>query len=294
MATGMCKNCLKGFIHEGETKGHITSIHGFETYVSHPSSPGSKPAILVLIPDAMGWASPNVRLTADRFAARTGCTVYLPDFMAGYQMPLWVMDLPIENMLHNWTSPMSLLLKPYYFFWALYVVIPFRLTNNLPKSHPRVVKFFTELRKNEGKENLVGVAGFCWGGKHAFLLGAEKADGEDGGEYLIDFAYAGHPSRIEIPKEIDELQTPMSVAMGTEDYMNPMEFSNQMKEMLEKKGGRAVGSELVFYEGGNHGFACRADLKNERLKECADAAEDHFVRWVGRMVERLGVGRSTS
>ncbi|KAK6527213.1 hypothetical protein TWF281_010402 [Arthrobotrys megalospora] len=239
----------------------------------------------------MGWSSPNMRLTADRFANRTGCTVYLPDFMAGYQMPLWVMDLPIEDILHNWTSPKSLLMKPYYFFWALYAMIPFRLTNGIPKSHERVVKFFTALRKDEGKENLVGVAGFCWGGKHAFLLGAEK-DGD--GEYLIDFAFAGHPSRVEIPKEIEELQTPISVAMGTEDFMNKMEFSKGMKELLEKKEGRAGGSELVFYEGGNHGFACRADLKNERLKECADAAEDHFVRWVERMVERLGAGRSTS
>ncbi|KAK6512511.1 hypothetical protein TWF481_001395 [Arthrobotrys musiformis] len=290
MATGMCKDCLKGSVHEGETKGHVTTIHGFETYVAHPASPTSTPAILVIIPDAMGWSTPNMRLTADRYAARTGCTVYLPDFMDGHAMPQWIMTLPIEDILHNWTSPKSLLMKPYYFFWALYAMIPFRVTNNLKKSHERVLTFFTKLRQNEGKEKLVGVAGFCWGGKHAFILGAEK---EKEGRYFIDFAFSGHPSRIIIPKEIEELQTPMSVAMGTKDYMNPMEFSNKMKEMLEEKDGRAVGSELVFYEGGNHGFACRANVKDERMKELADGAEDQFVRWVEKMVQTLAVG-STS
>ncbi|KAK6349298.1 hypothetical protein TWF730_010048 [Orbilia blumenaviensis] len=292
---GMCRDCFKGTIHEGETKGHITKIHGFDTYVSHPTSPSeTSPAILVLIPDGLGWASPNLRLTADRYAARTGCTVYIPDFMDGRPLPLWVADLPMDDILGNWSTPKQLLLKPYYLFWVLYALIPFNLTNGFRKSYKRVYKFFTALRKNEGNGKLVGVAGFCWGGKHAFTLGAGKD--VDSGEYLIDFAYTGHPSGVDVPQDIEALQTPISVAMGTEDFLNTVEFSKKMKEGLEKheaKGGRAGGSEFVFYEGGNHGFACRADLTNERLKECADAAEDQFVRWVERMVQKLSTGTSS-
>ncbi|EPS42228.1 hypothetical protein H072_3896 [Dactylellina haptotyla CBS 200.50] len=288
MSTGMCKDCIQGSIHEGEAKGEVTTVHGFDTYVAHPpSTAGESPAVIVLLPDGLGWTGPNLRLTADRYAARTGCKVYLPDFMAGRSMPQWLLDFPIEEIAYNWTSPRALFWKPYYIFWSMWVVIPFRLKNGYPESHKRVVKFLTELRKTEeGRKKLVGVAGFCWGGKHAFLLGAKKSQ-EGDKPYLIDFAFSGHPSSLEVPKEIDELECPMSVAMGTDDFMNSVEFSKDLKDRLEKKEGRAQGSHLVFWEGGNHGFACRADLKNERLKECADGAEDQFVSWVHKMAETI-------
>ncbi|KAF3909668.1 hypothetical protein AA313_de0207832 [Arthrobotrys entomopaga] len=289
MATDMCPDCFKGTIHEGEIKGEVTKVHGFDTYISHPpeAAEATSPAVIVMIPDGLGWKGKNLRLTADRYAARTGCKVYLPEFMAGRSMPEYILRFPLEEIISNWTSPRALIKKPYYIFWILVNLIPFAMKNSIPKSHPRVVKFFTELRKSEeGRNKLVGVAGFCWGGRHAFLLGAEKsAEGDK--PYLIDFAFCGHPSGVVIPKEIDELDTPMSVAMGTEDFTNKKEYCEDMKARLEKKEGRAQGSELVFWEGGNHGFACRADLKNDKLREAADGAEDQFVRWVQRMAETL-------
>ncbi|KAF3909284.1 hypothetical protein ABW20_dc0107409 [Dactylellina cionopaga] len=293
MTTGMCKDCLKGSIHEGETQGEVTKVHGFDTYVAHPkTATGTHPAIIVLLPDGLGWEGPNLRLTADRYAQRTGCTVYLPDLMDGRSLPLWAMNLPIEDIIGNWTSPMVLLMKPYYIFWAIVAMIPFRMANGFPKSHPRVVKFFTALRKSEEAQGkLVGVAGFCWGGKHGFMLGADKT--AEGG-HLIDFAFVGHPATVELPREIDELECPISVAMGTEDFMNSRAFSERMKGLLEQKTGRAAGSELIFYEGGNHGFACRADLKNDRLRECAEESEDHFVRWTKKMVDTLKPGANSA
>ncbi|KAF3918294.1 hypothetical protein ABW21_db0204065 [Orbilia brochopaga] len=300
---GMCVDCMQGSLHEGEPTGTIEKMHGFDTYIARPptDTPSPPPATIILLPDGFGWATPNARLTADRYAHRTGCPVLLPDLTANHPLPLWMRDLPLPEIRNNWHSPRALLMKPWYLFWVLRGMLPFRMVNSIPRSYVRVLKFVTGVRNAREGEGLLGIAGFCWGGKHAFLLSSARnleyktpstsndngINTMEGEECLIDFAFTGHPSHVTLPDDISSLICPISVAMGTEDFMNPLSFSKRMQALLEAKTGRAAGSELVLYEGANHGFACRADLSDERMRECAKGAEDQFVEWVARMVARL-------
>lgn len=78
-----CPDCFRGQIHEGETKGKVIKHYGFDTYVSEPPNGTTPKGIIVVIPDAFGWAFPNNRILADTYAEKGGFKVYLPDFMNG-------------------------------------------------------------------------------------------------------------------------------------------------------------------------------------------------------------------
>ena len=79
-----CKDCASGVLHEGTPTGREETVHGLNTYVTHPPSGSSSAGgIVVIIPDLFGWKLNNSRVLADRYAERGGYTVYVPDFMDG-------------------------------------------------------------------------------------------------------------------------------------------------------------------------------------------------------------------
>lgn len=61
--SGPC--CLKGSLHEGNSRGRFVSIAGIETYISDPASPNGH--ILLYFPDVWGMF-PNGLLVMDAFA----------------------------------------------------------------------------------------------------------------------------------------------------------------------------------------------------------------------------------
>ncbi|KAL9608453.1 MAG: hypothetical protein Q9167_006721 [Letrouitia subvulpina] len=80
-----CADCFVGTVHEGTPGGYIVELHGLATYVAEPPDKSSIRGIIVIIPDAWGWALPNTRVLADEMARSGNFYVYLPDFMkAGY------------------------------------------------------------------------------------------------------------------------------------------------------------------------------------------------------------------
>jgi hypothetical protein len=59
-------------------------LHGLDVYITEPQTkPVSQTGLIVVLSDAFGWNTINLRGVADRYAERTGCKVYLPDFMHG-------------------------------------------------------------------------------------------------------------------------------------------------------------------------------------------------------------------
>lgn len=77
-----CADCFKGALN-GETPiGSISKIHGLDTYVAQPQ--GNPKGLVVILPDAFGWDTPNIRVLADRYAQNGGFLVYVPDVMKGY------------------------------------------------------------------------------------------------------------------------------------------------------------------------------------------------------------------
>lgn len=85
---------------------------------------------------------------------------------------------------------------------------------------------------------------------------------------------------VSIPKEIEAVTLPLSVAVGEDDMAMGAPLIQQMKEILEK---RKDDHEVVIMPGAKHGFAVRTDPKDPLQMEYADKAElqaiDWFTRW---------------
>lgn len=79
-----CADCYTGHDHPGPVYGRETKLHGHDVYVIEPQTKVlSTKGLIVVISDAFGWNTTNLRGVADRYAERTGYRVYVPDFMHG-------------------------------------------------------------------------------------------------------------------------------------------------------------------------------------------------------------------
>jgi dienelactone hydrolase len=142
-----------------------------------------------------------------------------------------------------------------------------------------VKAFFDQLRKEEGATLPIGAAGFCWGGKHTFLLANTEDNATADGKPLIDAGFAGHPSRLKIPGDIEPVSVPISIAVGDKDNQISVPQAEQIRKILEAKPPATKG-EIRVYEGAGHGFCIRGELKeNKELARQANEAEDQCMAW---------------
>ena len=168
------------------------------------------------------------------------------------------------------------------FFKTLYNFIPFIIRNRQSVSWPIISTWTHALRANEAATLPVGAAGFCWGGKHVFLLcrDAEKAAN---GKSLIDCGFTAHPSNLVIPADAEAIKLPCSVSIGDIDLALPLAQVNQMKEILEQKN-RDEGAkhEVVIIPGATHGFAVRGNPYEEKAIEHGRQAEVQAIDWFNK------------
>jgi dienelactone hydrolase len=144
-----------------------------------------------------------------------------------------------------------------------------------------MTSFLTELRANTDNSIPIGVAGYCWGGKHAIVLAHGTTTLPDSTRTLVNCAFAAHPSGLDFPSDIEKISLPFSLAIGDKDVMMGPKMVEESREILEKKKGR-VHSEVVVYAGAKHGFAVRGDPGSEREVEQEGQAQDQAVEWFGR------------
>ena len=162
---------------------------------------------------------------------------------------------------------------------ALRHYFPFSFHTKFGKTFPVVKDFFEQLRKEEGNTLPVGAAGFCWGGKHIFLLANTDEHSTQDGKPLIDAGFAGHPSRLKIPGDIEAVSVPISVAVGDKDNQISAQQAEQIKTTFEAKLPAAKG-EIRVYKGAGHGFCVRGELKeNKEEARQANEAEDQCIAW---------------
>ncbi|KAL4928833.1 dienelactone hydrolase family protein [Aspergillus undulatus] len=289
-----CPDCFTGTIHPGAPKGHVTTLHGLQTYVSEPPVPPEEvKGIVVIVPDAFGWEFVNNRLLADHYADMGSFRVYLPDFMKGTAAPFWVLEtiraVSRTGSLWDWVS------KPYHIATLLFGVAPFMITNRPSKSYPLVESFFRSIRHSPEGDLPLGAAGFCWGGKHTILLahGASTTvtngrTGEEENKNLIDAGFTGHPSMLSLPGDIEKIAIPVSFALAELDaILKGREIEVVQKVMASKEEGVGGGGEVKVYLGAGHGFCVRADTAVEdSARQCGEAEEqavEFFRRWFAKV-----------
>ena len=79
-----CVDCYTGHEHAGPVGGIETSFHGHDVYVADPDAQtGARRGLVVVLSDAFGCNTTNLRRLCGSYATRTGCKAYLPDFMYG-------------------------------------------------------------------------------------------------------------------------------------------------------------------------------------------------------------------
>ncbi|GES62377.1 dienelactone hydrolase family protein [Aspergillus terreus] len=272
-----CPDCFSGHVHDGTPQGQVTKLHGLDVYVAEPAGGlDAVTGIIIIIPDAFGWEFVNNRILADHYAEKSKYKVYLPDFMNGRAAPAWLVDtmraVLKTDTVYDWLT------KPYHVACAVTAFVPFIYYNSPPKSWPTVQSFFAAVRQNEGAQLPIGAAGFCWGGKHTVTLahGAEVK-----GQRLINAGFTGHPSLLDIPKDIEKISIPVSFALGEHDSVIKPAQVAQIKQTLNEKE-ENVASEVKMYYGVGHGFCVRADTKLVDADTQATEAENQALAWFNR------------
>lgn len=192
---------------------------------------------------------------------------------SGHSCPTWLM----ANM-DGIMKKGSYLAMPYHVFWCMWGFIPWILRNRPAKSFPIVKKFFEDLRKDTGPDTPVGAAGFCWGGKHVVTL-ADAQYKTDDGRPMYDAGFTGHPSFLEIPKDIERIAVPISIAVPELDNQFKLPRDVDIINKIMEGRPEATKGEVKVYEKVGHGFCVRADLKVENNAKAAAEAEDQAIAW---------------
>jgi dienelactone hydrolase len=159
-------------------------------------------------------------------------------------------------------------------------IVPFILRNLPGKTHPGVRDFVSALGAASPSVPLFA-AGYCWGGKHAFLLAAAPPHA------ALKAVFTGHPSMLALPADAAAVRLPLSVAVGSrDDAVGPKEVAT-IKAALDTVAAEREGAagEVVVYDGASHGFCVRLDRSDETERRHAGEAEDQAVRWFERFLE---------
>lgn len=216
----------------------------------------------------------------------------LPDFMDGNVFPH---DLIISIKALEATGPFAWVTKAYHFLRLVWYGWPFLKKDKAHLVRPRVLNFFRKLQHSH-PQLPVGAAGYCWGGQWVVELCTEPLD--DSTEQVKPFVVCGftaHPSRLKLPKDIEAVTYPLSIAAAGIDQQIPIAKARQIEEILKAKTAktkdRGVEHECVLYEGVHHGFAIRADENEGHEKESGKQAEDQAIRWFTKWFEGAGGDR---
>ncbi|KAI8722747.1 DLH domain-containing protein [Fusarium sp. LHS14.1] len=269
-----CANCYTGHDHPGPVYGREAKLHGHDVYIAEPQTKGvSQTGLIVILSDVFGWDTTNLRGVADRYAERTGCRVYLPDFMHGTSAPGWTKGV-IDRIL-NEGGLLEWLAKPWLILKAAWVMIPCNFRNNPKKRYPAIRQFMDDLRCNEAADLKVGAVGFCWGAYGVNHLAQGDLARND--KTLIDAGFTAHPSEVEVPRDFEGIKLPYSMSIGDVDFALPLKEVEEAAKILEAK--KNIDTEVVIIPNAKHGFAVRGNPNNKIEKEMADQAEDQLVRW---------------
>ncbi|KAL2353560.1 dienelactone hydrolase [Cryomyces antarcticus] len=262
--------CATGSLHTGMPSGRISKVHGLDCYIAESPSGSAPKGVVVILPDAFGWTLLNSRILADEYAKKGGFLVLLPEFMDGRGLPADVL-----RSLEALTAPglVANVKKVYHLLYMLTFFLPFLFFMRDSVARPRIFNFFRTLRLAEAKDLPLGCAGFCWGGYWVMQLCADKTD-------AVDCGFTAHPSFLSVPKDVEAVLKPVSVAAALDDHQLPRDKMEVAKDILMAKSKKGdVEHEFVVYEGAKHGFAVRANEDDKEEARRGNEAEEQAINW---------------
>lgn len=116
----------------------------------------------------------------------------------------------------------------------------------------------------------IGTVGFCFGGRATFLVAIERALGAAVGFYGGGIVTSRFPQFPPLIDRAGRLQTPWLGLFGDEDTSISVDDVEALRAALDEA---PVDTEVVRYEGAEHGFHC-----DERPAYSPDAAADAWAR----------------
>jgi len=256
---------VAGVLDPGQPTGAIIKLEGAcDCYVAFaPDCPRN--AACVLLTDVFGWALPNVRLLADKLAAR-GVTTYVPDLHNGDSLAHDAIPIePPSSLLARLGQGLTLL-------GSLPSIIPWLRRHGDSAALPRLGAALRALKAQAGVERIVP-CGFCWGGRYAILLGGGAAGGllsVPGDELPRVTAFvAAHPSSVAVPHDLTAIQLPGLFLCAETDGMFPKAAVALARRETARVGG---GGGVEVYPGTAHGFVVRGGAAVPAIVAARDAA----------------------
>ncbi|OCH85956.1 alpha/beta-hydrolase [Obba rivulosa] len=256
-----CADCVSGSIHPGTPAGTEITLAGLPTYAVGDAA---STRIVIFGTDIFGWKLVNTRLLVDEYAAR-GFRVLVPDLFDGYELPQWTLGArdPVNEAPSLFQRVVA---RPL----SLFVLAPFVLRNSQGAQNAKITALVSHLRAAHPGAK-IGFVGFCWGGRYAITLNG-----------LFEATVAAHPSLVKYPAELDCVSKPISFELAATDHDFNAARGMDAEKRLKEKGLEYV--EMVIYEGVQHGWTIRCDLKDEQKKEARDRARDQAIRWFERFL----------
>ena len=222
-------------------------VSGRPAYICRPSTPSAHAVILVT--DVFGYALPNTRAIADKFAA-AGFLAVVPDLLDGDSLPLDALNKGVTPAFAEWLAR----------------------HDNVSHIQGMLAEVTAELREKHGIKR-IAIKGYCWGGKFAVLAAATP---------IIDAFAAAHPSRLEIPASIEAVAHPGIFLLAETDRHISGEVEAALVAAAQAVTSRGLEVEVRKWPGTSHGFAVRGGDDDPKVatarREAFEAAVEFFRR----------------
>ena len=209
----------------------------------------NKENALLYITDVFGYEYNNHRLLADTYAKEIPATVYVGDFL--------------EETAFSKLTPEERNFPT------------FAAQNTTEKRFPQMLAMAEHLRSQYKR---VFVIGYCWGAWGGCMLAAKPG--------LIDGLSLNHPSRLEIPGDLERLLAPTLIVAPYTDRAFPQESRLIAEKIFDEKAKKEKKFfKITVYPGFDHGFAARAQIEDEFTKDAVEDAKTESVNFFRKLLK---------
>jgi dienelactone hydrolase len=244
------EHCVLGHVHTGSPTGIESQIGDRKAYVVGDN----KTNALIYLTDVWGYEYNNHRLLADTFAKELPATVYIPDML---EETGFVHLSPEE--LKNVDFP------------------KFAQHNNKEKRFPQILALAEHLKSQYQR---IFVIGYCWGAWGAVMLAAKPG--------LISGVSINHPSRMEMPGDLERLTAPTLIVAPYTDSAFPQKDRLVAEEIFDKKAKEEqLFMKITVYPGFVHGFAARGNAEDAFTRDAVEDAKNESVLFFRKIVQRM-------